>query len=299
MVSQLKSADNKLTGSKGILQMIATQPRPVARFETSLIGPSSTETSFQSQMMELLVSYHALPSLQVRNQLVRLNVGLVRKIAHRVAYQCAEPYEDLEQIGYLGLISAIERFDPTQGCAFSSFAVPYIRGEMLHFLRDRAASIKIPRRLQQLSKDGQKSRQLLSEALGRQPNDQEIADSLRVSVHEWRASKLATKNRSPLSLDAAVSQQVDSAFTLGDTLLDPRDLALQRLEEDQVQLQQALLQLDDKTREVIEYVFLKQLSRKEVAERIGISPMTVTRRIQKGVQQLVTILKPQKLQMSS
>ncbi len=144
MVSQLKSADNKLTGSKGILQMIATQPRPVARFETSLIGPSSTETSFQSQVMELLVSYHAFPSLQVRNQLVRLNIGLVRKIAHRVAYQCAEPYEDLEQIGYLGLISAIERFDPTQGCAFSSFAVPYIRGEMLHFFTRSPPRSKFP-----------------------------------------------------------------------------------------------------------------------------------------------------------
>jgi len=285
--------------------MIATQPRPVARFETSLVGNklprggNPSETSLPSRVMELLVSYHTSPSLQVRNKLVQLNIGLVRKIAHRVAYQCAEPYEDLEQIGYLGLISAIERFDPTQGCAFSSFAVPYIRGEMLHFLRDRAAAIKIPRRLQQLSKDGQKSRQLLSEALGRQPNDQEIADSLKVSVHEWRASKVAAKNRSPLSLDATVSQQVDSPFTLGDTLLDSRDLALKNLEEDQIQLQQALLQLDDKTREVVESVFLKQLSRKEVAERIGISPMTVTRRIQKGVQQLVTILQPQKLQTSS
>lgn len=81
---------------------------------------------------------------------------------------------------------------------------------MLHFLRDRANAIKIPRRLQQLSKDGQKSRQDLTETLGRQPSDQEIAEHLNVSVHEWRASRLATKNRSPLSLDAAVSQQVDS-----------------------------------------------------------------------------------------
>lgn len=255
----------------------------------------STETSLHSRVMELLVSYHTAPSVQIRNQLVKLNIGLVRKIAHRVAYQCAEPYEDLEQIGYLGLISAIERFDPTQGCAFSSFAVPYIRGEMLHFLRDRAASVKIPRRLQQISKDGQKTRQLLAEKLGRQPSDQEIADSLNVSVYEWRSSRTATKNRMPLSLDATMSQQTDSTFTLGDTLLDARDLALQSSEEDQIQLQQALSQLEDKSREVIEFVFLNQLSRKEVAERIGISPMTVTRRIQKGMQQLVALLQPKML----
>ncbi len=243
--------------------------------------------------MELLVSYHGSPSVATRNQLVQLNIGLVRKTAHRVAYQCAEPYEDLEQIGFLGLIAAIERFDPTQGCAFSSFAVPYIRGEMLHFLRDRANAVKIPRRLQQLSKDGQKTRQDLMETLGRQPSDQEIAESLNVSVHEWRTSRLATKNRSPLSLDAAVSQQIDSPMTLGDTLLDVRALAVQNLDEDQIQLQQAMAQLEDKTREVIEFVFLNQLSRKEVAERIGISPMTVTRRIQRGIQQLISLMQPQ------
>lgn len=274
----------------------SSPPLVVAPYQDEPVqGRGDTETSFHSRVMELLVSYHTTPSVPLRNQLVKLNIGLVRKVAHRVAYQCAEPYEDLEQIGYLGLISAIERFDPTQGCAFSSFAVPYIRGEMLHFLRDRAASVRIPRRLQQISKDGQKNRQSLTEKLGRQPSDQEVADSLNVSVYEWRASRTATKNRIPLSLDATVSQRTDSAFTLGDTLLDARDLALQNIEEDQIQLHQALSQLEDKTREVIEFVFLNQLSRKEVAERIGISPMTVTRRIQKGMQQLVSLLQPQML----
>ncbi|HEY9861867.1 MAG TPA: sigma-70 family RNA polymerase sigma factor, partial [Candidatus Obscuribacterales bacterium] len=102
----------------------------------------ATQSSARSQVMELLVAYHQNPSVSLRNQLVRLNAGLVRKIAHQVSHQCAEPYEDLEQIGHLGLIRAIERFNPSQGCAFSSFAVPYIRGEMLHFLRDRGNTVK-------------------------------------------------------------------------------------------------------------------------------------------------------------
>lgn len=256
----------------------------------------ATPTSLYSNVMELLVAYHQHPSIRVRNQLVQLNAGLVRKIAHQVSHQCAEPYEDLEQIGFLGLISAIERFNPTQGCAFSSFAVPYIRGEMLHFLRDRASTVKIPRRWQQLNKDGQKTARVLSEALGHQPNDQEIARTLGVSIQEWYASKLAARNRVPLSLDATVHQQVDSPVTLGDTLLDSQYLALRNLEEDHMQLQQALGQLENKTREVIEFVFLNQLSRKEAAERIGVSPMTVTRRIQKGLQQLVSLLQPCVLQ---
>lgn len=256
----------------------------------------ATQSSLRSRGMELLVSYHQNPSVRLRNQLVQMNAGLVRKIAHRVSHQCAEPYEDLEQIGYLGLIRAIERFNPNQGCAFSSFAVPYIRGEMLHFLRDRAGTVKIPRRWQQLNKEGQRVREQLTEALGRQPSDEEIADVLKVSVNEWRESKLAAKNRLPLSLDATVCQQLDSPMTLGDTLPDARYQALQVLEEDRQQLQRALNQLEDKTRQAIEYVFLHDLSRKEVAEQIGVSPMTVTRRIHRGIQQMVGLLHPQVLQ---
>lgn len=253
------------------------------------------QTSLRSRSMEMLLAYKQNPSLSLRNKLVRLNAGLVRKIAHRVSHQCAEPYEDLEQIGYLGLIRAIERFDPTQGCAFSSFAVPYIRGEMLHFLRDRGSAVRVPRRWQDLQKEGQKAQINLVKNLGRQPNDQEIADALQVSLNEWREVKMAVRNRSPLSLDATVCQQIDSPTTLGDTLPDLHYQMLQRLEEDRQLLQRALNQLEDKTRDAIEYVFFSDLSRKEVAERMGVSPMTVTRRIQRGLEQMMVFLSPQTL----
>jgi RNA polymerase sigma-B factor len=280
--------------------MVVLAPKNENEFNSDVKGDlqmmTATQTCVRSRGMELLIAYHQSPSVRLRNQLVQLNAGLVRKIAHRVSHQCAEPYEDLEQIGYLGLIRAIERFNPNQGCAFSSFAVPYIRGEMLHFLRDRSSTVKIPRRWQQLNKAGQKIREELSEAFGRQPTDEEIADRLNVSVNEWRESKLATKNRLPLSLDATISQQIDSPMTLGDTLPDAHYQNLQSLEEDRQQIQRALSQLEDKTRQAIEYVFIKDLSRKEVAERIGVSPMTVTRRLHRGIQQMVACLQPQVLQ---
>ncbi len=252
------------------------------------------QTSLQSQTMEMLVLYRQKPSVQLRNRLVRLNMGLVRKVAHRLSHQCAEPYDDLEQCGSLGLITAIERFDPTQGFAFSSFAVPYIRGEILHFLRDRANTVRIPRRWQQLSRDGAKVRQALTMELGRQPSDQEIADALDLSMQEWRSVKLAASNRVPLSLNARVSshhhQQSDSAMTLGDTLMDARCQIMQTNQEDRIELQQALDQLEDRTREMLESVFVHQLSRQEVAQRIGVSPVTVTRRIKKGIDELVGLL---------
>lgn len=259
---------------------------------------TATQPSLRSHSMELLMAYQQNKSVSIRNQLVKLNAGLVRKIAHRVSHQCAEPYEDLEQIGYLGLIRAIERFNPSQGCAFSSFAVPYIRGEMLHFLRDRGSAVKVPRRWQDLQKEGQRVRAELVKDLGRQPMDQEIAEHMGISVNEWREIKMAVRNRLPLSLDATV-QQVDSSITLGETLPDARYQALQRLEEDRQQLQRALSQLEDKTRAAIEFVFFSDLSRKEVAERIGVSPMTVTRRIQRGLEQMVSFLQMQTIQTGS
>lgn len=245
--------------------------------------------------MELLLSYKQHPSLQLRNTLVRMNAGLVRKIAHRVSHQCAEPYEDLEQIGYIGLIRAIERFDPGQGCAFSSFAVPYIRGEMLHFLRDRGSTVKVPRRWQDLQKEGQKVQVRLSRELDRQPTDEEIAAALKIRTNEWLDIKMAIKNRSPLSLDATVCQQIDSPMTLGETLPDIHYQNFQHLEEDRQQLQRALSQLEEKTRAAIEYVFFSDMSRKEVAEHIGVSPMTVTRRIHRGLEQMFLSLGSQTL----
>ncbi|MEO1210020.1 MAG: RNA polymerase sigma factor SigF [Cyanobacteria bacterium J06638_20] len=253
---------------------------------------TANSSSLRSRSMELLMLYQRDRSIKLRNQLVQLNMGLVRKIAHRISHQCVEPYEDLEQIGYLGLINAIERFKPDQGCAFSSFAVPYIRGEILHFLRDRGSAVKVPRRWQDLQKEGQRVRMRLTRELGFPPNEQQVAEALGISLLEWSEVSIAIKNRLPLSLDATV-QQTDSSITLGETLPDPKYFINQTLEEDRQQLQRAMSQLEDKLRTAVEFVYYSGLSRKEVAERIGVSPMTVTRRIHRGLDQMVTFLQVQ------
>lgn len=256
---------------------------------------TATHPCVHSEGMELLISYHHNPSIKTRNQLVKLHTGLVRKMAHHFSHQCSEPYEDLEQIGYFGLIRAIERFNPDQGYAFSSFAVPYIRGEILHFLRDRSGVVKIPRRWQELYNEGQKVRKQLSTTLGRCPKDAEIAGKLQVSLEEWQDSKLAAQNRSTLSLDTTVIQHTDCSITLGEVLPDPHATACQQREEERQQLQGAMNHLEEKIKTAVELVFLKELSRKEAAKRIGTSPMTVTRYLQRGTDQLVSLLQPQVL----
>ncbi|MBR8830264.1 MAG: RNA polymerase sigma-F factor [Chroococcopsis gigantea SAG 12.99] len=249
-----------------------------------------TTQSITTNSAELLSAYARNPSLKLRNQLVELNIGLVRQVAHRISHQCSEPYEDLEQIGYVGLIRAIERFNPSQGCAFSSFAIPYIRGEILHYLRDKGSVMRIPRRWQELYTKGKKLRKHLAVVLGRHPKEKEIANSLGVSLDEWHECQLAIQNRLLVSLDINVNQCSEGYISFGDTLPDLKCQTQRRWEDERLQLQRAMTQLDTKTKAAIECVFLRDLPRKEAAKEIGISPMTVTRHLQKGIEQLEVLM---------
>lgn len=245
------------------------------------------------EALELLMVYHRYPSLELRNQLVQLNMGLVRQVAHRLSRYCAEPYEDLEQVGYLGLIQAIERFDPSQGRAFSSFATPYIRGEILHYLRDRGATIRIPRRWQDIHSRARTLNKQLSASFGRQPQAREMAVALGISLDEWHECQLAMQNRLLVSLDATVSKLADANVTLGETIPDWHDRSQQEWTEERGELQGAVSQLEEPTRAVIECIFFQKLSRKEIAKSVGMSPMTVTRHLKRGISQLQSLLETQ------
>lgn len=246
------------------------------------------------RVMELLCSYAQRPSLALRNQLVLLNQGLVRQVAHRLSRQCAEPYEDLEQVGYLGLIRAIERFDPRQGKAFSSFAMPYIRGEILHHLRDKGTVLRIPRRWQELHTKGKALQRQLTGQLGRSPQPEEMAAGLAVSLAEWQECQRIYQKAFVVSLDGTLSaSSADSCLAFLDTLPDRQEQDQRVWEEECLQVQGAIAQLEGKTKAAIEYVYLQELPRKQAARVIGISPMTVTRHLQKGLKELGQLLQPQ------
>jgi RNA polymerase sigma-B factor len=240
----------------------------------------------KSESLELLRAYLQSPSAELRNRLVHLNLGLVRKEAHHWANQCTENYEDLLQVGSMGLIRAIERFDITKGHAFSSFAMPYIRGEIQHYLRDKSATVRMPRRWQTLQHQAASITRELHHDLNRQPTDQEIADALEISIAEWQEVRLAFRNRSPLSLDAPMYEDEEGSTSLADVVPDHRYHSFQLAQEDQIRLQQALVQLEKRTREVLEFVFLYDLTQKETAERLGISAVTVSRRVKSGLKLL-------------
>ncbi len=254
----------------------------------TLVTTNSNE--LKQEVWQLLRSYQQDKSADIRNQLVKLNFGLVRREAHYWINQCQESYEDLLQVGCLGLIRAIERFEISKGHAFSSFAIPYIRGEIQHYLRDKGVTVRIPRRWLAIQQQALGVSRSLREKYNRQPTDAEVAAALDISTEEWQEIKLAWANRAPLSLDVPVQDGEEGAASLGELVPDSNYRSFQLAQEDQIRLQQALLQLEQRTREVLEFVFLHDLTQKEVAERMGISVVTVSRRVKKGLDSLKTLM---------
>lgn len=244
----------------------------------------------KTETLELLRLYQESPSTELRNQLVKLNLGLVRKEVHYWLQQCTESYEDLLQVGCLGLIRAIERFDLSKGHAFSSFAMPYIKGEIQHYLRDKSPSVRIPRQWLNLQRQAAKEIEQLAARLNRHPTDAEVAAALEISVSEWMEIKLATRNQSPLSLDAPVQDEEEGTTPLGDLVPDTGYRSFQLAQEDRIRLQQALASLEEGTRKVLEFVFLHDLTQKETADRMGISVVTVSRRVKKGLHSLKNLM---------
>jgi RNA polymerase sigma-B factor len=252
--------------------------------------PTIVTNELKHEIWQLLREYQQSRSADVRNQLVQLNFGLVRKEAHYWINQCHESYEDLLQVGCLGLIRAIERFELSKGHAFSSFAIPYIRGEIQHYLRDKGVTVRIPRRWLTLQQQAIGVSRSWREKYNRQPTDAEIAAALGISPDEWQEIKLAWANRAPLSLDVPVQDGEEGATSLGELVPDNRYRSFQLAQEDRLRLQQALVQLEKRTREVLEFVFLQDLTQKQVAERLGISVVTVSRRVKKGLDVLKNLM---------
>jgi RNA polymerase sigma-B factor len=235
------------------------------------------------QTLEMLKSYHQLPCARLRNRLVWLNIGLVKKEVSYWMRQSSEGYEDLLQVGCMGLIGAIERFEISRGYAFSSFATRYIRGEIQHYLRDKCSTLRVPRRWLELYQQANRKATELRSQLHREPSDCEISQALGVTSSEWQQVKLAHKNRSLISLDAACSAGDDSS-SLFDLISDRQNSI--DIEEDTTPLYQALDVLEQRTRKILEYVFLEDITQREVAKLLGISAVTVSRQVKKGLSTL-------------
>ena len=222
-----------------------------------------------------LVRYHRERRPADRDALVRRYLPLARHVAARYSGGI-EPVEDLEQVASLGLIKAIDRFDPTRGTSFSSYAVPTIAGELRRHFRDHTWSLRVPRDLQETALRIARVEPELQHELGRAPTAAEMADRLGCSVELVLEGREAAGANRMSSLDAPVSGD-DDAASLAD-LLGERDARLDDVER-VLTLDSALECLTDRDREILRLRFHEELTQSQIGARVGLSQMHVSRLI--------------------
>ena len=237
--------------------------------------PTVTQAERRDEVRRLLKEYAAHHDPDVREQLVDLNRDLVKFIARRFASR-GEPLEDIEQVGYLGLIYAIERFDPNRELEFSTFATPTITGEIRRYFRDRSWSVRVPRRLQENYQRVSRIEQVLKTYLERSPTVPELADELGIDPDDVLAALEIAPAQHAISLATSPQHETEGSESSLEDFLGKEDLNLDRVEIQDV-LDRALSHLTPRERRILALRFIDQLSQAEVAEQLGISQMHVSR----------------------
>ncbi|MFD5802064.1 RNA polymerase sigma factor SigF [Streptomyces sp. NPDC127020] len=212
-----------------------------------------------------------------RNTLIEMNMSLVRFAAARFRSRGPEETEDIVQVGMIGLIKAIDRFELTREVEFTSFSVPYIVGEMKRFFRDTSWAVHVPRRLQEARMQLARATEELSSRLGRTPTTKELSELMSLPEDEVVEARLASNGYNSSSLDAAINGSEDGESALAD-FIGADDTAL-GLVEDFHALAPMISELDERDRQIIHWRFVDELTQKEIGERLGVSQMHVSRLI--------------------
>ena len=232
----------------------------------------------------LLTAYGINGDKQLRNRIVVLNRRLVLRVAARAAARCTLEFDDLAQVGHLGLIKAVERFNPAKSHAFSSFAVPLIHGEILHYIRDRGTLLRISRRLLEIHSRGATLQQRSRNASGQDLTEQQITAQLAVTPERWRKACEARRCAKTLSLDGVWSNNGNKPLHLTDILATPaRD---EDMGEACVRLRQLVANLDVDARHLLERCVLDGVSKRRMARYQGIPEREIGKRLRQVIQQL-------------
>ncbi|WP_443044571.1 SigB/SigF/SigG family RNA polymerase sigma factor [Streptomyces sp. NBC_00343] len=238
--------------------------------------------------------FHRLTSLEegthefqyVRNTLIEMNLSLVRYAAARFRSRSNNEMEDIVQVGTIGLIKAIDRFELSRQVEFTSFAVPYIVGEIKRFFRDTSWAVHVPRRLQEARVELAKATEELRSRLGRTPTTRELSELMCLTEEEVIEARKASNGYTSSSLDAALSSDAGAE---GETVLadviGSDDPSLE-LVDDLSSLAPLIAQLGDRERKIIHMRYVEERTQAEIGEELGVSQMHVSRLISRMLRRL-------------
>lgn len=245
-------------------------------------------SSMDADAEELFKRYAETRDTRIREQLIGMHQNLVRYLAGKFANR-GEPLDDLIQVGMLGLINAVDRYDAGRGNKFSTYATPTIVGEIRRYFRDKAWSLKVPRRLQELNQAANKAVDVLAVQLGRSPTIAEIARAIEATEEETLEAIELGNAYDTVSLDSRMSQESESApMTLAE-FVGGEDSTLTALQQ-YGDLTAAIESLDERERAIIVLRFFQDLSQAEVAKKLNISQMHVSRLQHRALENLKKLM---------
>src|SRR5689334_19774269 len=231
----------------------------------------------------LLRRYHEQGDLAAREQLIEQYMSLVRSLARRYSYR-GEQLDDLVQIGSIGLIKAIDRFDISRGVELTTYATPNIIGEIKRHFRDRGWSVRVPRGLQELNVQLSKLIEQLTVQLGRSPTIPELAKAAGVEEEEVLEALESGRAYSSLSLSQGAGsedgEELDPLESLGEIEHQ------YEVSEDRAVLAPGFKVLDDRERTILHLRFFEGLTQSQIAQHVGISQMHVSRLIRRALEKI-------------
>ena len=243
---------------------------------------------------DLIISYKETTD-EKRKRTLHINIVeeamvLVKKIANIISMQSGISSEDLVQVGSIGLIKAINAFKPEFNTKFKTYATYFIKGEIKHYLRDKAGIIKAPRELQELVFKISSIQKKLAEDGIKDPTSDDIARELNISTEKIEEVMNLEKYKSTLSLDQYLNGD-DEDFSLMDKIPAGDYQELMNSYEDKIMIAEAIKKLPAELREIIELSYYHDMNQREISEKIKISQMQVSRRIKKALHRLYEIIK--------
>lgn len=235
----------------------------------------------------LVLQYLEAPQPDLKDLIVVEYSGMVERIARR--FSGVEPMEDLVQVGFIGLLNALSKFNPANGVQFNTYATHLVAGEIKHYLRDRAQTIRHPAWLQELRQKVNKTSSSLHARNGKPPTEHELAEACGVSESTIRDVMLSAEMIKVSSLDSSPGDE-DDGETEVDRIEDLSQGAGGLSIEDKLVLEEALLQLRDLERDVLVMFHFEALNQTDIAHRLGISCNYVSHILRQSLSKLRRIL---------
>jgi len=232
---------------------------------------------------DLLRRYHAEGDLSAREELIERHLSLVRSLARRYAHR-GEQLDDLVQIGSIGLIKAIDRFDLDRGVELTTYATPNIIGEIKRHFRDKGWSVRVPRGLQELNVQLSRLVEELTVQLGHSPTVGELADASGAEEEEVLEALESGRAYSSLSLSGGTTQDDDDALDPMETI--GSEEPQYEISEEWAVIAPGLRALDGRERQILHLRFFEGLTQSQIAQQIGISQMHVSRLIRRSLDKI-------------